>query len=67
MQGIAFGIQHHPLVSEDEMSKSNTKTADLGKAADYLRKAADIIDNIAGSDANEGGEGKQPKKRRICD
>ncbi len=47
------------------MSK-DTKMAELGKAADYMRKAADIIDKIAGAGANEG-ESKQSKKKRICD
>lgn len=47
------------------MSK-DSKMAELGKAADYMRKAADIIDKISGAKANEG-ESKQGKKKRICD
>lgn len=47
------------------MSK-DPKMAELGKAADYMRKAADIIDKIAGAEASEG-EAKQGKKKRICD
>lgn len=47
------------------MSKDN-KLAELGKAADYMRKAADLIDKIVGAGANEG-ESKQGKKKRICD
>lgn len=39
----------------------------LGEAAKYMRKAADIIDKISGAKASEGDENKQPKKRRICD
>lgn len=48
------------------MSK-DTKMAELGKAADYMRKAADIIDKISGAKTSEGEESKQPKKKRICD
>lgn len=48
------------------MSK-DTKMAELGKAADYLRKTADIIDKISGAKTSEGDESKQPKKKRICD
>lgn len=48
------------------MSK-DPKMAELGKAANYMRKAADIIDKISGAKASEGDENKQPKKRRICD
>ena len=47
--------------------KKNPRMADLGEAAKFMRKAADIIDKIAGTGTNEGDEGKQPKKRRICD
>ena len=47
------------------MSK-DPKMAELGKAADYMRKAADIIDKIAGAKTSEG-EAKQGKKKRICD
>lgn len=49
------------------MTKKNSRVVDLGEAAKFMRKAADIIDKIAGTEANEGGETKQPKKRRICD
>lgn len=49
------------------MTKKNTTMTELGEAAKFMRKAADIIDKIAGATANEGDEGKQPKKRRICD
>lgn len=48
------------------MSK-DTKMAELGKAADLMRKAADILDKISGAKTSEGGESKPPKKRRICD
>ena len=48
------------------MKKNERKTA-LGEAANYMRKAADIIDKIAGAEANEDDSAKQPKKRRICD
>ena len=47
------------------MSKDN-KLAELKKAADYMRKAADLIDKISDAKANEG-ESKQGKKKRICD
>ena len=49
------------------MSKKDTKMMELGKAADFMRKAADIIDKIAGAPANEGDEAKTTKRRRICD
>jgi hypothetical protein len=48
------------------MSK-DPKMAELGKAADYMRKAADIIDKISGAKTSEGDENKQVKRRRICD
>lgn len=48
------------------MSK-DTNMAELGKAADYMRKAADIIDKISGAKTSEGDETKQIKKKRICD
>ena len=47
------------------MSKDN-KLAELKKAAEYMRKAADLIDKIGGAETNEG-ESKQVKKKRICD
>jgi hypothetical protein len=46
------------------MSKNN-KMAELKKAAEYMRKAADLIDKI-GAETNEG-ESRQGKKKRICD
>lgn len=49
------------------MSRQNLNMAQLGEAAKYMRKAADIIDKLAGTGANEGDEDKQPKRRRICD
>ena len=49
------------------MSKKDTKMMELGKAADFMRKAADIIDKIAGAKTSEGDERKQIKKKRICD
>ena len=67
MQGITQGIQFNPVISEDKMSKKDTKMMELGKAADFMRKAADIIDKIAGAKTSEGDETKQIKKKRICD
>ncbi len=46
--------------------KQDQKMAQLGEAAKFMRKAADIIDKIAGAETNEG-ESKQSKKKRICD
>lgn len=46
--------------------KQNQMMTQLGEAAKFMRKAADIIDKIAGTETNEG-ESKQSKKKRICD
>ena len=46
--------------------KDPKKMAQLGETAKYMRKAADIIDKIAGAETSEG-ETKQGKKKRICD
>lgn len=65
MSCSAGGIPHATLIPEDKM-KQDQKMAQLGEAAKFMRKAADIIDKIAGAEANEG-ESKQGKKKRICD
>ena len=62
---LADGIPRTTLIPEDKM-KQDQKMAQLGEAAKFMRKAADIIDKIAGAEANEG-EAKQGKKKRICD
>ena len=46
--------------------KQDPKMVQLGEAAKFMRKAADIIDKIAGAEANEG-ESKPTKKKRIWD